>query len=68
MFTIKINTGGAAFRDEEQTDKHGDFILDPNAHEVRRILKNIINRLEAGDDEGAIMDMNGNRAGEWKYN
>ena len=67
MFKLEIKTGGAAYRDEEQTDRHGDFALDPYATEVRRNLKDIIRKLEDGHTEGKIIDVNGNCAGEWKY-
>ena len=67
MFTLKINTGNAAFRDENETDKNDDFVLDASGYEVRRILKDVSKRLENGYDEGKLMDINGNCVGEWKY-
>lgn len=67
MFKLKIETGGSAFRDENETDKHGDFVLDSSAYEVRRILKDISNKLENGYDGGKIMDINGHCVGEWEY-
>lgn len=68
MFKIEIKTGGSAFRDEDNVDKNGDYELDYSAHEVRRILKGVIAKLENGYGSGKIMDINGNHVGEWKYN
>ena len=67
MFKLEIKTGGAAFRDESRTDRRGDTILDPDAVEVRRILKDVGRKLEAGCDSGNVMDRNGNKVGSWKY-
>ena len=36
MFKLEVKTGNAAFRDESRTDRHGDYVLDPYATEVRR--------------------------------
>ena len=67
MFKLEIKTGNAAFRDENETDKHGEYVLDKGAYEVRRILKDISAKLEAGYDEGSVSDINGNKVGTWKY-
>lgn len=67
MFKIEIKTGGAAFRSDYITDKNGDYILDPEAKEVRSILKVISNCLTNGQTEGKLKDINGNTCGEWKY-
>lgn len=67
MFKLEIKTGNAAFRDENETDKHGDYILDRSAYEVKRILREVSNKLENGYDEGKVFDINGNCVGEWKY-
>ena len=63
----EIKTGGAAFRDENQEDRHGDAVLDPNATEVRRILRDVICKLESGYTEGVVVDVNGNKVGLWSY-
>lgn len=67
MFKLEIKTGGAAFRDENQEDRHGDAVLDPNATEVRRILRDVICKLEAGYTDGSVIDVNGNKVGNWRY-
>ena len=58
MFKIEINTGGAAYRDEDDE-------LDRSAYELRRNLNEIIEKLEYGCQAGAVMDINGNKVGEW---
>lgn len=60
MFKIEIKTGGAAFRDEDDN-------LDETGYEVRRLLKDIIKKIDCGHDSGNIIDINGNRVGSWKY-
>ena len=67
MFKLEVKTGGAAFRDESRTDRYGDYVLDPYATEVRRILRDVICELEAGRTDGAVMDVNGNKVGRWSY-
>lgn len=67
MFKLEIKTGGAAFRDESQVDRHGDAILDPYATEVCRILRDVICKLEAGHTDSSVMDLNGNKVGRWSY-
>jgi hypothetical protein len=52
--TIKFNTDNAAFEE--------NF-----AGECIRILQHVIERMEEGDDNGTIMDVNGNRIGTWSY-
>lgn len=58
MLKIEIKTGGAAYRDENDE-------LDRNAYELRRNLKEIMEKLEHGCQSGYIMDINGNKVGEW---
>ncbi len=67
MFKLEIKTGGAAFRDDSRTDRNGNAILDPEGTEIRRILKDVARKLEAGYDSGSVMDLNGNKVGIWKY-
>ena len=52
--TIKFKTDNAAFEESF-------------SGEVARILNQIIERVEDGDDSGVIMDSNGNKIGEWSY-
>lgn len=58
MLKIEIKTGGAAYRDE-------DGELDRSAYELRRNLKEIEEKLEYGCQAGYIMDINGNKVGNW---
>lgn len=58
MLKIEIKTGGAAYRDDNDE-------LDRNAYELRRNLKEIMEKLEYGCQSGYIMDVNGNKVGEW---
>lgn len=50
---IEFSTGNAAF------DEYGDY-------EVKRILAKIIEQVENGYEDGVIMDINGNKIGEWE--
>ena len=61
MFKLEIETGWAAFRDEDGES------LDPNATEVLRILWDVICKLEARHTDGSVMDVNGNKVGRWSY-
>lgn len=65
MFKCSIKTGGSAFRSEYETDKNGDYILDSQATEVRRLLRQIQLKLSDGYTDGVLIDVNGNRVGEW---
>jgi hypothetical protein len=54
MFTLsEIKTDNAAFDD------------DGGAVEIARILRNIADRLDQGEREGAAVDANGNKVGEF---
>jgi hypothetical protein len=60
MFTLTINTDSAAFE--------GDDLVP----ELVRLLDKLATRvavgsLEAGEDQGAIIDANGNSVGQWTY-
>ena len=67
MFTVKIMTSGAAFRDcSGEANASGDYPLDPTAYEIRRLLNLISRNLEEGYTGGISFDYNGNRVGEWK--
>ena len=49
---IEFNTGNVAF--DDSADK-----------EVRRILEKIADSVECGNTRGTIMDINGNKIGNW---
>lgn len=68
MFTVKIKTSGAAFRDDwsGQVDASGNYPLDPTSCEIRRLLDRIAKRLKEGNTKGFVFDFNGNKVGEWK--
>lgn len=53
MFTLSFKTDNAAFDD------------DPTP-EIARILREIAQKVDAGIDEGAVYDINGNRIGDFK--
>lgn len=62
MFKLTIDTGNAAFHDE-----YGDEAMDKycEAEEISRILRVVIDRLEYGCVSGTVLDINGNKVGEW---
>jgi len=53
-FAIKMNCDNAAFEDTPLS-------------EVCRILREIAQKTENGQDAGTIFDINGNEIGEWYY-
>ena len=59
---VKFNTNNAAFK-----DSYGIKALDELAkeREVVRILENIIDKINGGHRSDVIMDINGNKIGEW---
>lgn len=63
MFKLTIRTGGAAFHDEYNDDKAYDKCCE--AEEISRILRKVIYKLECGYESGVLMDINGNKVGEW---
>lgn len=61
-FRVTIRTNNAAFRDEGD----GSF----NGYEVARILREIADSVEgygASRHAQSVMDINGNRVGQYKY-
>lgn len=58
MLKIEIKTDGAAYRDENDE-------LDRSAYELRRNLKEIMEKLEYGCQSGYIIDISGNKVGDW---
>ena len=57
---IEFKTSCAAFKDVD-----GEENIYSKTAEVIRILNRIIDRIEDGRIDGAIMDINGNKIGEW---
>lgn len=61
MFELKLKTGGSAFCDPytgEEDEWH-------EAREIARIMDKVRDDLLAGLDHGVMMDVNGNKVGEW---
>lgn len=52
-FTLKVYTDNAAFAD------------DPDG-EVARILRDVADRVEGGQEDGAVRDINGNTVGSFR--
>ena len=59
MFKMKIKTGGAAFSEDDELTMEGRY-------ELSRILHRTANDIIDELDHGVIMDVNGNRVGEWE--
>lgn len=59
---IKFSTSGEAFQDEYADKATNDMYT---RSEVVRILKKITKQIDDGEDYGPIMDINGNKIGEW---
>lgn len=58
MFVLIMNTGNAAFYDEE---------LNIDRTSITSCLKNVVYQIEmTSQTTGSILDYNGNRVGEWK--
>lgn len=53
MFNLKFKTGNDAFSNGNKEN------------EIARILNKVITQVDNGDDEGKIIDINGNKIGEW---
>lgn len=62
MFEIKIKTRNAAFHnpDDSSLDKY------ETVAEVKRIVMEMLGKMEVGYTEGGCFDINGNKVGEWK--
>ena len=56
MFKLQFNLDNAAFGEDETT----------RAEEIRRILETVSEQVQAGREEAAILDSNGNRVGTWR--
>lgn len=64
MFKIEIKTDGAAFHCEDPEENPA---LDREVlrQEVSRILVKIATNIGYGGNGGPVMDLNGNKVGEW---
>ena len=60
MLKIQFTTSGAAFQDPYGYDNDTCEV-----YECIRILERISKQLEDGIRHGSIMDINGNKIGEW---
>lgn len=61
MFKLEIKTGGSAFCDPFTGEEDGVA----EAAEIRRILERVSCELENGATSGSVMDVNGNKVGNW---
>lgn len=59
---IKFNTNNAAFKDPDGVKSWDDLYKE---REVTRILEIIIDKVNGGHRKGVIIDINGNKIGEW---
>lgn len=60
MFTLKMQTANSAFLPGGPGDQSR-----PCAAECARILRDVADKLEAGNRDGSCRDANGNRVGSW---
>lgn len=58
MLKLEIKTGGAAFSED-------DVLTYEGRSEIARLLRKISVKIETGDSDGVIMDINGNKVGRW---
>lgn len=58
MLKIEIKTGGAAYSEDDVHTTEGRY-------ELQRNLMDICRKITNGYDEGYIMDINGNKVGNW---
>ena len=59
---IEFSTDNAAFKDKNNSEMANDLWT---REEVIRILHKIIRDIDYDYDSGPIMDVNGNKIGEW---
>ena len=66
MFEVKIRTCGAAFRDPYGDEENNlDDLYE--AMEIKRLLDGINLAIREGRKSGSLMDINGNKVGEWRF-
>lgn len=58
MLKIEIKTGGAAYSEDDVLTYEGRY-------ELQRNLKEIAEQITDGCNNGYIMDINGNKVGNW---
>mgnify|MGYP000203701266 FL=1 len=58
MLKIEIKTGGAAYSED-------DVLTTEGRYELQRNLMDICRKITNGYDEGNIIDINGNKVGNW---
>lgn len=58
MLKIEIKTGGSAYSED-------DILTMEGRYELQRNLMDISRKLTNGYDNGVIIDINGNKVGEW---
>nr|DAH72697.1 MAG TPA: hypothetical protein [Bacteriophage sp.] len=58
MLKIEIKTGGAAYSED-------DVLTTEGRYELQRNLMDICRQITNGCNEGYIMDINGNKVGNW---
>lgn len=61
MFKLNMKTGGSAFC-HPYTGEEDEWY---EAREIARIIDKVRDDLLAGLDHGIMMDVNGNKVGEW---
>ena len=61
MLNIEIKTGNAAFSEDEVLTIEGRY-------EIAMLLRDVAMKIENFYENGKIMDVNGNRCGEWSLN
>ena len=64
MFTLRIETDNAAFGEQED---NSEGYSDDAVAEVARILRKCADKIENGVDAGNLMDVNGNKVGEFSF-
>lgn len=62
MFSLTMKTDNAAFHEGEDDEQLAGTAL---PSEVARILREIAERVEAGDEQGPAVDVNGNTVGRY---
>lgn len=62
MFKIEFETSNAEFQNEDDT--MNDFAA---RTECKRLLKRVLADFDKGYNVGALLDLNGNKVGEWKF-
>lgn len=58
MLKIEIKTGGVAYSDDDVLTYEGRYELKRNLTDIAQLITN-------GCDSGYIMDINGNKVGNW---